>query len=70
MHSVIGSSIQPVQQLCAWCVISAYVDGAGTSLEGKTTKMANFQAMCSFFRINCVLRIEIEQLEEKLKLIK
>ena len=37
---------------------------------GKTTKMANFQSMCSFFRINCVLRIEIEQLEEKLKFIK
>ena len=32
--------------------------------------MANFQSMCSFFRINCVLRIEIEQLEEKLNFIK
>ena len=26
--------------------------------------------MANFFRINCVLRIEIEQLEEKLKFIK
>ena len=38
--------------------------------SGKTTKMANFQSMCSFFRINCVLRIEIDQMEEKLKFIK
>ena len=42
----------------------------GTSLEGKTTKMANFDLMCSFFRINSVFRIEIEQLEDKLQLIK
>ena len=26
--------------------------------------------MCSFFRINCVLRIEIDQTEEKLNFIK
>ena len=32
--------------------------------------MANFQAMCSFFRMNCVLRIEIDQMEEKLKFMK
>ena len=32
--------------------------------------MANFDLMCSFFRINSVLRIEIEQLEDKLQLIK
>ena len=38
--------------------------------SGKTTKMANFQSMCSFFRINCVLRIEIDQIEEKLNFIK
>ena len=58
------------QRLRPRCVISVYVYGPGTSLQGKTTKMANFQSMCSFFRINCVLRIEIEQLEEKLKFIK
>ena len=67
---MIGSNMQPLQRLRTRCVISAYVYGVGTSLEGKTTKMANFQSMCSFFRINCVLRIEIEQLEEKLKFIK
>ena len=33
-------------------------------------KMANFQGMCSLFRLNCILRIEIEQMEHKLKLIK
>ena len=33
-------------------------------------KMANFQGMCTLFRVNCVLRIEIEQMEEKLKFIK
>ena len=66
-HSVIGSSIRPVQQLRTWCVISAYVYEAGTSLEGK---MANFPLMCSLFRINSVLKIEIEQLEEKLDGIK
>ena len=38
--------------------------------SGKTTKMANFQSMCFFFRINCVLRIEIDRMEEKLKFIK
>ena len=38
--------------------------------SGKTTKMANFKSMCSFFRINCVLRIEIDQIEEKLNFIK
>ena len=38
--------------------------------SGKNTKMANFQSMCSFFRINCVLGIEIDQMEEKLKFIK
>ena len=38
--------------------------------SGKTTKMANFQSMCSFLRINCVLRIEIDQIEEKLNFIK
>ena len=32
--------------------------------------MANFPLMCSLFRINCVLKIEIEQLEEKLDAIK
>ena len=32
--------------------------------------MANFQGMCTLFRVNCVLRIEIEQMEEKLKFIK
>ena len=32
--------------------------------------MANFQGMCSLFRLNCILRIEIEQMEHKLKLIK
>ena len=67
MHSVIGSSIWPVQQLRTWCVISAYVYRAGTSLEGK---IANFPLMCSLFRINSVLKIEIEQLEEKLDGIK
>ena len=64
---MIGSSIQPVQQLLTWSVISAYMYGAGTSLEGK---MANFPLICSLFRINVVLKIEIEQLEEKLDLIK
>ena len=67
MHSVIASSIQPFQQLSTWCIISAYVYGVGTSLEGK---MANFPLMCSLFRINSVLKIEIEQLEEKLDGIK
>ena len=67
MHSVIGSSIRPIQQLHTWCIISAYVYGAGTSLEGK---MANFSLMCSLFKINSVLKIEIEQLEEKLDGIK
>ena len=32
--------------------------------------MANIPLMCSLFRINCVLKIEIEQLEEKLDAIK
>ena len=32
--------------------------------------MANFQGMCTLFRVNCVLRIEIDQMEEKLKFIK
>ena len=32
--------------------------------------MANFQGMCTLFRVNCVLRIEIEQMEDKLKFIK
>ena len=32
--------------------------------------MANFQGMCTLFRVNFVLRIEIEQMEEKLKFIK
>ena len=32
--------------------------------------MANFQGMCSLFRLNCILRIEIEQMEHKLKFIK
>ena len=32
--------------------------------------MANFQGMCTLFRVNCVLRIEIDQTEEKLKFIK
>ena len=29
-------------------------------------KMANFHGMCSLFRLNCILRIEIEQMEHKL----
>ena len=33
-------------------------------------KMANFHVMCCLFRSNSVLTIEIEQLEEKLELIK
>ena len=70
MHSVIGSSIRPIQQLRTWCVISAYVYGVGTSLTSLEGKMANFPLMCSLFRINCVLKIEIEQLEEKLDAIK
>ena len=32
--------------------------------------MANFHVMCSLFRSNSVLTIEIEQIEEKLELIK
>ena len=32
--------------------------------------MANFVLMCALFRINSVLSIEIEQLEDKLQLIK
>ena len=32
--------------------------------------MANFQGMCSLFGLNCILRIEIEQMEHKLKFIK
>ena len=32
--------------------------------------MANFQGMCTLFRVNCVLRIEIDQMEEKLKFVK
>ena len=32
--------------------------------------MANIPLMCSLFRINCVLKIEIEQLEEKLDAIR
>ena len=39
--------------------------GAGTSLTSLEGKMANIPLMCSLFRINCVLKIEIEQLEEK-----
>ena len=41
---------------------------SGNQSGGK--KMANFQGMCAFFRVNCVLRIELEQMEEKLKFIK
>ena len=45
--------------------------GAETSLEGKTTKMANFQVnVLLFLELIVCLRIEIEQLEEKLKFIK
>ena len=56
------------QGLRTQCVIGAYVYGAGTSLTSLEGKMAN-PLMCSLFRINCVLEIEIEQLEEKLDAI-
>ena len=36
----------------------------------KPPKWQTFSLCALFFRINCVLRIEIEQLEEKLKFIK
>ena len=56
------------QRLRTQCVIGAYVYGAGTSLTSLEGKMA-IPLMCSLFRINCVLEIEIEQLEEKLDAI-
>ena len=58
------------QRLCTQCVTGAYVYRAGTSLTSLEGKMANIPLMCSLFRINCVLKIEIEQLEEKLDAIK
>ena len=62
--------MRPLQRLRTQCVIGAYVYGAGTSLTSLEGKMANIPLMCSLFRINCVLKIEIEQLEEKLDAIK
>ena len=36
----------------------------------KPPRMDNFALMCALFRLNSVLSIEIEQLEDKLQLIK
>ena len=36
----------------------------------KPPRMANFALMCALFRINSILSIEIEQLEDKLQVIK
>ena len=54
-----------------WCITSAYMYGVVIhSGEGKTSKMPNLSLICTLFRINAVLRIEIDQLEEKLEAIK
>ena len=51
-----------------WCITSAYMYRVVIhSREGKTS---NFSLMCTLFRINAVLRIKIDQLEEKLEAIK
>ena len=61
-YAAVSETLYPVHHKC--------VHVRSGNQSGKTTKMANFQSMCSFFRINCVLRIEIDQMEEKLKFIK
>ena len=43
---------------------------SGNQSGGKNHQNGKLSVNVLFFRINCVLRIEIEQLEEKLKFIK